>query len=170
MGVFARLLFLPVYYNVVSLIYCCEGILILLCLAPIRLPFFVFFCLPFSASLLFLLFSASQLSFAVSGSSAEQALPRGPASLSGRVMYEWLALTSLQAQRHSNSVLPGSLFLVLSLCASPLFSYPLLITTLFSSSSFTVSSFVISTLFYYFPFSTSIFFIFSIIFHRSGSC
>ena len=58
---------------------------------------------------------------AVSGSSAEQPVPRGPASLPGRVMYEWLALTSLQAQRQSNSVLSGSLFLVLSLSASPRF-------------------------------------------------
>ncbi len=51
---------------------------------------------------------------AVSGSSALQPVPRDPASLPGRVMYEWLALTSLQAQRHSHSVLPGLLFLALS--------------------------------------------------------
>lgn len=61
-GVFARLLFLSAYYYFVSTVYCCEGILILLCLAPI-LFFFSFlsslscltsvFCLPaFVASLL----------------------------------------------------------------------------------------------------------------------
>lgn len=118
-GVFARLLFLSAYYYFVSTVYCCEGILILLCLAPILFFFFVF-VFPFLPHFCFLPPSFRCL-IAVSGSSAEQAVPRGPASLPGRVMYEWLALTSLQAQRHSNSVLPGLLFLVLSLSASPLF-------------------------------------------------
>lgn len=59
----------------------------------------------------------------VTGSSAEQCCATWPRLFFGRVMYEWLALTSLQAQRHSNSVLPGLLFLVLSFTASPSFLF-----------------------------------------------
>lgn len=50
-----------------------------------------------------------------SGSAASLHRSRRP--FLGRVMSKWLDLTSLQAQRHSNSLLPGSL---LSLGASPL--------------------------------------------------
>lgn len=49
-----------------------------------------------------------------SGSAASLHRSRPP--FLGRVMSKWLDLTSLQAQRHSNSLLPGSL---LSLGASP---------------------------------------------------
>lgn len=72
-----------------------------------------FFALPPFCSLCFLPPDFHRL-IAISGSSALQPFPRDPASLPGRVMYEWLALTSLQAHRHSHSVLPGLLFLALS--------------------------------------------------------
>lgn len=109
---------------------------------------------------------------AVSVSSAEQLMPRGPASLSGRVMYVWLALTSLQAQRHSNSVLPVLLFLMLSLSASASFLliFPLHYSPLSSSFfSLSVSSSVTSPLFYCSPFSASTT-VLLIIFHGSVSC
>lgn len=48
-----------------------------------------------------------------------------------RVMYEQPALTSPQAQRHSSSVLPGLLFLVLSFNLSPLVSSLFFINPLF---------------------------------------
>lgn len=114
--------------------------------ASVWLPPFLFLSLTFCFSFICLLLLPSLLLFcllcfpppdchrltAVSGPCAVQ--PRGPASLPGRVMYDWLALTSPRAQRHSNSVLPGLCFLVLSLSASPLFLlllYPPLITSLF---------------------------------------
>lgn len=96
---------------------------------------------------------------------------RGPASLPGRVMYEWLALTSLHAQRHSNSVLPGfalsgAFSQCLSLISSP--PYPPLITSLFFCFSFTCLflSGILSVLL----FPLLHFFILSFIFHCSGLC
>lgn len=123
---------------------------------PLRLPLTYICALPPFCSFCFLPHGFYRL-IAVSGSSAEHSMPRGPASLPGRVMYEWLALTSLQARRHSNSVLPGLLFLVLSLSGSPLvLLYPPLITSLFFPflllclllcDGFTVSPFPASTTF-----------------------
>lgn len=162
-GVFARLLFLEAYYCIVSTVFCCKGILVFPCLAPILISFSFslssldyYFCI---ASLLSLLFSAAQLPSPhgclwVRCRAACAPWSRLPL---GRVMYEWLALTSLQAQRHSNSALPGLLFLVLSLSASPLFL--LLLSSInhlsFLLFFFCVSS-VMSPLFYCFPFSTSV--------------
>lgn len=114
--------------------------------ASVVLPPFSFLSLSVYFSFLCLLLLPSRLLFcflcfplsdchrltAASGPCAVQ--PCGPASLPSRVMYDWLALTSPRAQRHSNSVLPGLCFLVLSLGASPLFLlllYPPLITSLF---------------------------------------
>lgn len=72
----------------------------------------------FTCFVLFLLFPSCFLPPSMhclfSEAGGEQAVPLGPASLPGRVMYEWLALTSLQPRRHGSSALPGLLFLIFS--------------------------------------------------------
>lgn len=116
-------------FQFVSLVCCCYGIISPASILLILLFLFVFhffpptvFASPSLCSLHFLPPNFHHL-IPVTGSSAEQCCAPWPRLFFGRVMYEWLALTSLQAQRHSNSVLPGLLFLVLSFTASPSFLF-----------------------------------------------